>query len=965
MFPSWCRKIAALAALIPLALWGCGTNTSNVRSSSKDDARVAGASDAVRLITDGLTVVGNGEAWTYTTKEGIKLPSANTNITVRYGVPKETPDSDFKCNSLAANLVVSTDDNGLLNFTFPVTRGVDYEVGYEKGPWWLAPSNSEAPLVGFCLEDPAGKTVAWGGYGPQNEFSRLQPSLGLVAGINTLADYANLCATQGLGYVANFNCMKDLTASKVGPLVNGRCERPNWLNGDCINGDERQNQHRFGKIKSYQTLNAAGNGIGAALDNVITLAACRKRQNSRDMGDPIFHDINVISYNPANGATCFFNSTLGINRNGILVPAPKLDPTIISRTQVLGRLSPRAPAEGREQPKFWLSPAKVEEGNCISCHDNDPFMYSPYLDEASGAPHSYWPTEHAKGKYYTPGMTWLKTPTAKVRAKQSTAYGQTKNCFGCHRISSGLETQKRWIKWTTWNLGIGSQSTNPPAAVPSVHPLADAKHRFWMGKLGPVGASDGCNGGDASNCNVPATANPATDAALADWITDGDQTAARVAQCCASNPQANGCEASPFFGKNVQERWTTGMGENVGGVTDCVVPNKPDQILPNPVSNCEAGKPVSIFNVKVAVASQPNGGVGAFARSVLLFRKESSESADMYRMVLAVGSGNGRVTLKDSTVAPSTNYDYRIYAKNVALNPEFFTEGLVNGGGRWTDRVRREGKSDPLSLSLKTAACRGLDVAGLLPRKGTSAVEFSVNNGTGRRTERWPAGTGDMYELPIKVAADEPLIWSFYDASGAKVAANMCGNGNFVCYVPKSIPPEIKKLRFTRIDPTCEITGERYSIYGGTFTYTVNVNPAQGPANSIMTVSPFGTAIGVESFELGQHLWRVNFPEQRQKYTLIYDYILADGRSAQCSLEVGANTAPSTTGGTTTGTTTGNVTTTGGTTTGTTTGNVTSTGGTTGGTCFARGPTPSCPPGSSANGGLCCVNATAPSPLGN
>jgi hypothetical protein len=170
--------------------------------------------------------------------------------------------------------------------------------------------------------------------------------------------------------------------------------------------------------------------------------------------------------------------------------------------------------------------------------------------------------------------------------------------------------------------------------------------------------------------------------------------------------------------------------------------------------------------------------------------------------------------------------------------------------------------------------------------------------------------------------------------------------------VPKSIPPEITKLRFTRIDPTCEITGERYSIYGGTFIYTVNVNPAQGSANSIMTVSPFGTAIGVESFESGQHLWRVNFPEQRQKYTLIYDYILADGRSTQCSLEVGANTAPPTTGGTTTG----NVTTTGG----TTTGNVTTTGGTTGGTCFARGPTPSCPPGSSANGGLCCVNATAP-----
>jgi len=201
MFPSWFRKIAALAALIPLALWGCGTNTSNVRSSSKDDARVAGASDAVRLITDGLTVVGNDEAWTYTTKEGIKLPSANTKITVRYGVPKEAPDSDFKCDSLAANLVVSTDDNGLLNFTFPVTRGVDYEVGDEKGPWWLAPRNSEAPLVGFCLEDPAGKTVAWGGYGPQNEFSRLQPSLGLVAGINTLADYADLCATHGLGYV--------------------------------------------------------------------------------------------------------------------------------------------------------------------------------------------------------------------------------------------------------------------------------------------------------------------------------------------------------------------------------------------------------------------------------------------------------------------------------------------------------------------------------------------------------------------------------------------------------------------------------------------------------------------------------------------------------------------------------------------------------------------------------------------
>ena len=310
---------------------------------------------------------------------------------------------------------------------------------------------------------------------------------------------------------------------------------------------------------------------------------------------------------------------------------------------------------------------------------------------------------------------------------------------------------------------------------------------------------------------------------------------------------------------------------------------------------------------------------------------------------------------------------------------QFSTDVILNVDRGWS------GGPIPFGANIvaEFVEVRRIDVAGLLPRKGNSAVVFSVNNGTGRRTERWPAVTGDMYELPIKVTADEPLIWSFYNASGAKVAANMCGNGNFLCNVPKSIPPEITKLRFTRIDPTCEITGERYSIYGGTFTYTVNVNPAQGSANSIMTVSPFGTAIGVESFESGQHLWRVNFPERRQKYTLIYDYILADGRSTQCSLEVGANTAPPTTGGTTTGnvtttggTTTGNVTTTGGTTTGTTgpgtttgattTGNVTTTGGTGNeGNCIPRGSSASCPAGSSPNEDLCCANGTAPSPLGN
>ena len=137
--------------------------------------------------------------------------------------------------------------------------------------------------------------------------------------------------------VPAFNCddgtlvpTTNVSEDEFGNLL---CDNPNVLSGVCDPGSRFQ--------------------ILAQTDDAIVVAHCRKKNQGENYGD-----IAVIQYNQVNGATCFYQA---------------LDsdlPALVT-----------APREGITPEFPWLPPETTAGINCVACHDNGPFIRSPYLGQ--------------------------------------------------------------------------------------------------------------------------------------------------------------------------------------------------------------------------------------------------------------------------------------------------------------------------------------------------------------------------------------------------------------------------------------------------------------------------------------------------------------------------------------------------------------------------------------------------------
>ena len=163
---------------------------------------------------------------------------------------------------------------------------------------------------------------------------------GAARASDTLVDYAKKCDVAIGATVPKFNCDKGTEVPEGNN--NGQpygwsriCDRPNVLNHECDPGSH------------FKVL----------LDdeNASIVAHCRKMRDKTDE-DGKYGDIAVIQYSKKNGATCFY--------------------------QALAEDGPRLPAE-MPAPSTgsapWFSPTKTAGIHCGECHDNGPFVRSPYL----------------------------------------------------------------------------------------------------------------------------------------------------------------------------------------------------------------------------------------------------------------------------------------------------------------------------------------------------------------------------------------------------------------------------------------------------------------------------------------------------------------------------------------------------------------------------------------------------------
>ncbi len=257
----------------------------------------------------------------------------------------------------------------------------------------------------------------------------------------------------------------------------------------------------------------------------VTIAMLCRHKGEWSDGDKDFDDIAMIMHNSDNGQTCWFQAphAAGVSKNdGSSVPLPHT---------AAGPLVEYAPGK----TKGWYPPDRAADVNCISCHDNGPWMNSRWMFhseiELRDGFQPYWNVGAAfQPPPPTPGMpppNWtlpnfitidaarLPDPTPPAALKDY----RDKSCTSCHAIDSGQaggagQSYARWIKYT-----VGSTVQDGAFPPHSTHKCeGGARAGMPCGeKLCPDGAcspAGACVGGirDTLACDCPdGTCRPPVD----------------------------------------------------------------------------------------------------------------------------------------------------------------------------------------------------------------------------------------------------------------------------------------------------------------------------------------------------------------------------------------------------------------------------------------------------------------------
>jgi len=216
-------------------------------------------------------------------------------------------------------------------------------------------------------------------------------------------------------------------------------------------------------------------------DDTVQVSAYCRQKTLRSAASAWYDEIDVIVHSRVNGATCWFSATAKTAKgiNGTKVPPP---------------VSPGAET-------FWDPPAQTVKGNCVNCHDSDPWMYSPFLGQTNQYPADPF-------GYYTnaigPFRAWLEPSAITARGN---------NCSSCHRIGN----------MKTCSDGIQQAIGNPKFPIAGADKWAKTyPHSHWM--------------------------PPGNSLTLAQWRVTYDTAIRELERCCAK-PAGPGCVVTPIRGK--------------------------------------------------------------------------------------------------------------------------------------------------------------------------------------------------------------------------------------------------------------------------------------------------------------------------------------------------------------------------------------------------------------------------------
>jgi hypothetical protein len=240
-----------------------------------------------------------------------------------------------------------------------------------------------------------------------------------------------------------------------------RCDKPAWLD---YSGSANSQCSPFSRVGAFA--NTKGTRV---------VVACR-RTAARARDNATFDDVNMIAHNPISGHTCFFNSRIETSLRADAIPSPTSDAA----------------------DAFWMDIRDVSTAHCTNCHDADPWIHTPWIDQLHGPDGHVLIPRIGEDSAYTIKTKYSvfarESFVARSRNGDFATWEQPQHlasagkCGSCHRIGSKAGAGS----WTPRSVG---------------HPFAADWFREWVTPayrtaaklhwMSPGGAPDAQDDGDS------------------------------------------------------------------------------------------------------------------------------------------------------------------------------------------------------------------------------------------------------------------------------------------------------------------------------------------------------------------------------------------------------------------------------------------------------------------------------------
>jgi len=234
-------------------------------------------------------------------------------------------------------------------------------------------------------------------------------------------EYANMCM-EYVGVPPTVDCGDGV---HIPIYVDGQEVFEDQPTGICDDPDFKGTCNIGSRVGRVQGIDIDGN----PMEEVVWVFFCRSA------GQDLFNQMGAVSvqmigYNTENGATCFFESPDAIGDN--------------IQSQYLfyddsGFLDGTLPSYGDiEFNQLFHSPA-VSGSNCMSCHNSDPFIHDPWLDNAKLKSDPY-ETVVPKYEYNATNLPYFAVGGYGSQFSNASIHIEGNNCLSCHRSSMELAT---------------------------------------------------------------------------------------------------------------------------------------------------------------------------------------------------------------------------------------------------------------------------------------------------------------------------------------------------------------------------------------------------------------------------------------------------------------------------------------------------------------------------------------------